>query len=124
MATPYSRIPTKATKQPSLFKISIPETKLSEFKALLKLSKVPAPTYESLQEDGRFGVSHKWITDAKRHWEEDFDWRKCEEHMNSFPNFMASVVVGKEEYKIHFVGLFSDKADAIPLALFHGWPVS
>lgn len=48
--------------------------------------------------------------------------RKCEEHMNSFPNFMADVIIGKEEYKIHFVGLFSEKDDAVPLVLFHGWP--
>lgn len=42
--------------------------------------------------------------------------------MNSFLNFMADIVIGKEEYKIHFVGLFSEKDDAVPLALFHGWP--
>jgi hypothetical protein len=74
MASPYSQIPVKATKQPAPFQISISEEKLSDFEALLKLSKVTAPTYESLQEDRRFGVGHKWITDAKKYWEEDFDW--------------------------------------------------
>ena len=48
--------------------------------------------------------------------------RKCEQHMNSFPNYMATVDLGKAEHKIHFVGLFSEKPDAIPLVLFHGWP--
>jgi hypothetical protein len=74
MASPYSQIPVKATKQPAPFQISISEEKLSDFEALLKLSKITAPTYESLQEDRRFGVGHKWITDAKKYWEEDFDW--------------------------------------------------
>jgi microsomal epoxide hydrolase len=74
MAIPYSRIPAKATKQPSPFEVSIPEAGLSDFKALLKLSKVTAPTYESLQEDRRFGISHKWITEAKKYWEQEFDW--------------------------------------------------
>jgi microsomal epoxide hydrolase len=74
MAIPYSQIPTQATKQPSPFQISVPEAKLSEFKALLKLSKIASPTYESLQEDRRFGVGHKWITEAKQYWEEQFDW--------------------------------------------------
>jgi microsomal epoxide hydrolase len=74
MAIPYSQIPAQATKQPSPFRISVPEAKLSEFKALLKLSKITSPIYESLQEDRRFGVSHKWITEAKKYWEEEFDW--------------------------------------------------
>lgn len=83
MAIPYSQIPAKATKQPSAFEISIPEADLSDFKALLKLSKVAAPTYESLQEDGRFGISHKWITDAKKYWEEGFDWYASREWFES-----------------------------------------
>ncbi|PMD42060.1 alpha/beta-hydrolase [Hyaloscypha variabilis F] len=124
MASPYSQIPVKATKQPAPFQISISEEKLSDFEALLKLSKVTAPTYESLQEDRRFGVGHKWITDAKKYWEEDFDWRKREKHMNSFPHFITNVALEKEEYKIHFVSLFSEKPDAIPLVLLHGWPGS
>jgi microsomal epoxide hydrolase len=74
MATAYPQIPTAAIKPPSPFRISISEPKLSEFEALLKLSKVTAPTYESLQEDGRFGVGHRRITEAKKYWEKEFDW--------------------------------------------------
>ncbi len=48
--------------------------------------------------------------------------RKREKNMNSFPHFIANVALEKEEYKIHFVGLFSEKPDAIPLILLHGWP--
>ncbi len=28
----------------------------------------------------------------------------------------------KEEYTVHFAALFSEKRDAVPIALFHGWP--
>jgi hypothetical protein len=42
--------------------------------------------------------------------------------MNSYPHFISNVALGKEEHKIHFVALFSENPDAIPLALFHGWP--
>ncbi len=74
MAVPYSKIPAGAMKAPSPFEISMSETKLSEFETLLKLSKIPAPTYESVQEDRRFGLGHKWITKAKDYWEKEFDW--------------------------------------------------
>ncbi|OJD11250.1 hypothetical protein ACJ73_09579, partial [Blastomyces percursus] len=123
----YTTLPSTATTRPKPFQVSIHEQQLSEFKTLLKLSKIPVPTYESLQEDGRFGISHKWLVEAKRYWEEEFDWRKNEEYINSFPNFMATInlpAVGNEDFKIHFVALFSQKADAIPVAILHGWPGS
>jgi len=49
--------------------------------------------------------------------------RKNEEYMNAFPNFTTTVTVeGQNPTKIHFVGLFSEKRDAVPLILLHGWP--
>lgn len=50
---------------------------------------------------------------------------KHEEHINSFPNFKVAIEDDDgHQYSIHFVGLFSKKADAIPLLLLHGWPGS
>ena len=74
MAAPFSTIPAKALKKPEPFKAEIPEREIEELKQLLKLSKIPKPTYESLQEDGKYGVSHKWMSEAKRVWEDEFDW--------------------------------------------------
>lgn len=70
----YAQVPTEAPKKPSPFKIEIPDKEIRDLKQLLGLSRLPKPTYESLQEDGRFGLSHKWMVNAKRVWEEDFDW--------------------------------------------------
>jgi microsomal epoxide hydrolase len=44
--------------------------------------------------------------------------------MNAFPNFTISLVDGNDKFDIHFVSLFSKKADAIPILLLHGWPGS
>lgn len=74
MATPYSQIPAKALQKPESFKVEIAGKEIEDLKQLLKLSKIPKPTYESLLEDGRFGVSHKWMTETKRVWESEFDW--------------------------------------------------
>jgi len=49
--------------------------------------------------------------------------RVHERNINSFPNFVATVLDDdRSEFKMHFVGLFSDKKDAIPIVLLHGWP--
>ena len=74
MSQPYSKVPAAALNSPVPFKVAIPETQLSEFRTLLKLSKIAAPTYESSLEDGRYGLTHKWITEAKDYWLSTFDW--------------------------------------------------
>lgn len=80
MPADYGNVPLAASKAPEPFNITIPEDKLRELNTLLKLSKIPAPTYESLQEDGRYGISHKWITDTKAYWEDQFDWQGKNSH--------------------------------------------
>lgn len=56
------------------FTIQVPEEELDAFKTLLSLSKVATPTYESLQEDRRYGVTSTWMANAKDHWLNKFDW--------------------------------------------------
>lgn len=141
MPHPYSTIPPNSTNDPFPFRVSIPESQLSEMATLLQLSKIPAPTYESLQEDGRFGVTHKWLTEAKDYYLNHFSWfvpsppfpfsllttflrRECEAHINSFPHFKVPISNGGETLDIHFVALFSEQQDAIPILLLHGWPGS
>uniref|UniRef100_A0A8H7NH95 Epoxide hydrolase N-terminal domain-containing protein n=1 Tax=Bionectria ochroleuca TaxID=29856 RepID=A0A8H7NH95_BIOOC len=65
----YSRIPTAAQLQLENFQLHISEEKVDEFKRLLRLSKLAPKTYESLQTDGRFGITHEWISKGKEYWE-------------------------------------------------------
>lgn len=44
--------------------------------------------------------------------------KKSEDRINSFPQWTTEI----EGLTIHFVGLFSEKKDAIPILLCHGWP--
>ncbi|GAB7351144.1 hypothetical protein MBLNU459_g1599t1 [Dothideomycetes sp. NU459] len=121
----YDKIPSKAKAQPKPFKASIPEETVSEFQQLLKLSKVGPAVYENQQQDRRFGTTRDWLVNAKKHWETSYDWRKTENHINSFPNF-THVVKDDDgfEFNVHFVALFSQREDAIPIAFYHGWPGS
>lgn len=66
-----------------------------------------------------------WLINAKEHWLHNFDWRKSEDYINSFPNFTADVQddLGYPQ-TLHFVALFSAQENAIPLVLYHGWPGS
>lgn len=53
--------------------------------------------------------------------------RETESHINSFPNFKAKIQDGEgseNTFDVHFVALFSEKEDAVPLVMTHGWPGS
>lgn len=121
----FGTVPTDAKQQPQPFELHIEEQKLQDLKTLLRLSPVAKQTYENSLEDGRFGVSRKWMLDTKKFWEEEYDWRKEEARINSLPNFKTQIIDDDGfEFDIHFVALFSKKEDAIPISFFHGWPGS
>jgi microsomal epoxide hydrolase len=76
-AKSFGNVPAGATQSPTPFELHIEDSKIQDLKTLLRLSPVAKETYENLQDNGshgRFGVSRKWIVDAKKYWEEEFDW--------------------------------------------------
>lgn len=131
----YGKIPSGATLKPKPFIININEKKLQDMKELLKLSPIGPAVYENTannqgetklsRPDRVFGMRRDWLSDAKDHWLDGFDWRKREERLNSFPHFKVEVT-GNDGVVIdvHFMALFSEKPDAIPIAFYHGWPGS
>lgn len=119
---PYDSIPFKATLRPEKFTAHVSDQELEDFKQLLKLSKLGPKTYENQNNnDERYlGIKREWLADAKSHWGTNYEWRKTEDRINSFPNFTVKI----EDIDVHFVALFSKKSNAVPLTLLHGWPGS
>ncbi|KAK5418788.1 hypothetical protein LTR06_002538 [Exophiala xenobiotica] len=122
----YDTIPQGANIKVDKFTLSISDEELSDFKTLLRLSKLAPQTYENLHtDDGTFGVSHEWMSKAKEYWLNEYDWRTVETYNNSFPNYIAHIKDDDgEEFRIHFAALFSKRDNAIPLLYMHGWPGS
>ncbi|PLB52744.1 putative epoxide hydrolase [Aspergillus steynii IBT 23096] len=120
MFAPYGKLPPAASISPAPFTVSIPQQQLEELSTLVRLSKTAPPTYENSQPDGRFGVTSEWLTTMRQKWLLDFDWRALEARTNSFPQFTTEI----EDIKLHFLALFSEKPDAVPVVLLHGWPGS
>ncbi|KAL4921801.1 Alpha/Beta hydrolase protein [Aspergillus aurantiobrunneus] len=120
MTAPFAKLPFAASITPSPFRVAIPDDQLSEFNTLVKLSKIAPQTYENLQPDRRYGVTHEWMCTMKEKWLNSFDWRAVEERANGFPQYTTEI----EGLTIHFAALFSEKPDAVPVVLLHGWPGS
>ncbi|RAL10974.1 epoxide hydrolase family protein [Aspergillus homomorphus CBS 101889] len=119
MALAYGDIPSGAEVSPKPYQLHIPDEQVEELLVLIKLAKVGPPTYESSQEDRKYGITRDWLLQARQTWKE-FDWRPTEKRINSFPQFTYDI----EGITVHFVALFSKKADAVPIVLLHGWPGS
>lgn len=116
----YDTIPSNATLKPEKFTAHVSDQEIDEFKQLLKLSRIGPKTYENQKPDDYLGISREWLVGAKDHWLNKYDWRKTEDRINSFNNYTVQI----EDIKVHFIGLFSKKSNAVPIAFFHGWPGS
>jgi pimeloyl-ACP methyl ester carboxylesterase len=121
----YSKLPAGATLDVKPFHAHINDIKLQEFQQLLKLSPIAPPVYENTNVGRKYGITSEWLENAKAVWLRDFDWRSHEDRINGFPNFKATVLhEDGSPVEIQFLALFSERADAVPVALLHGWPGS
>ncbi|KAI8711506.1 EHN domain-containing protein [Fusarium sp. LHS14.1] len=121
----YATLPAGVTLDVKPFKAHVDEDKLQHFKKLLELSPIAPPVFENTKAGRRYGMEREWLENAKKEWLNKFDWRQHEDRINSIPNFKALVKDSQgNDIEIHFLALFSEKPDAIPIAFFHGWPGS
>ncbi|UCK58043.1 hypothetical protein AFCA_000910 [Aspergillus flavus] len=120
MSAPFGQFPSTARITPHAFKVSIPQEQLTDLHTLVKLSKLGPRTYENSHPDARFGITSVWLTEIREKWLNDFDWKACEARINDFPQFKTEI----EDIQLHFAALFSEKPDAVPIVLLHGWPGS
>ncbi|KAF1944653.1 epoxide hydrolase-like protein [Clathrospora elynae] len=102
------------------FTLDVSDQDISEWRQLLQLSKLAPETFEGRQEGGQYGISHKWLSSAKDYWLNKYEWRAQEKHINSFPNYKTQI----EDVDLHFIAVFSEKKDAVPIVFMHGWPGS
>jgi pimeloyl-ACP methyl ester carboxylesterase len=77
------------------------------------------PTKE-LVEDRSQGVQLAAIQALARYWTTEYDWRKAEAKLNTFPQFTTEI----DGLSIHFIHVRSRHEDALPLVMTHGWPGS
>ncbi|CAJ2510783.1 Uu.00g064080.m01.CDS01 [Anthostomella pinea] len=120
---PFARLPAGVQTEPTPFRVSTAKDKIHELHEILKVSKVGKATYENEQQERDYGVTREWLANAKTQWEV-FDWQKIEDDISMFPNYTTKVEERGDTFDIHFVGLFSERADAVPLIMLHGWPGS
>ncbi|WP_112268337.1 epoxide hydrolase family protein [Lentzea terrae] len=97
------------------FRVEIPETDLADLRQRLLATRWPA---QGAGEGWRRGVPVAELQSLARYWADGFDWRAVEARLNAFPQFVTEI----DGQRIHFVHVRSERPDALPLLLIHGWP--
>ncbi len=99
------------------FKVEIPETALNDMRA--RIAATRWPDKETVADQSQ-GAQLANMQDLIRYWGTDYNWRKAEEKLNSFPQFMTTI----DGLDIHFIHVRSPHKNALPLIITHGWPGS
>ena len=97
--------------------MQFPEQELVKLKQRILATRWPKSETVS---DASQGVQLATIQKLANYWAKDYNWRKAEAKLNSFPNFITNI----DGLDIHFIHVRSKHANALPLIVTHGWPGS
>src|SRR5262245_19180274 len=96
---------------------NVPEEELTELRRRIKATRWPE---RETVKDASQGVQLATMQKLARHWETDYDWRKCEAKLKSLPNFITEI----DGLDIHLIHVRSTHENALPRIVTHGWPGS
>jgi len=99
------------------FRVDIPEADLADLRRRLAATRLPERETVS---DNSQGVPLTTVQKLVRYWANEYDWRKVEAKLNSYPNFITEI----DGLDIHFIHVRSKHENALPLIVSHGWPGS
>jgi pimeloyl-ACP methyl ester carboxylesterase len=99
------------------FEVHFPEADLVDLRRRLAATRLPE---KETVADYSQGVPLKTIEQILRYWQTDYDWRKVEARINSYPNFITEI----DGLDIHFIHVRSKHENALPVIVTHGWPGS
>jgi len=99
------------------FHVSIPEAALTDLRRRLAATQWPD---KEIVTDESQGVQLATMQKLVRYWSTDYDWRKIEAKLNSYPQFVTTI----DGVDIHFIHVRSKHKNALPIIITHGWPGS
>ena len=97
------------------FKVNISDQIINDI-----YDKVKKYPWHEMPNDGgwEYGTNLDYMKEISKYWVSKFDWRKHEEKINKFPNFIAKV----DDIDIHFIHEKGSGPKPMPLLINHGWP--
>src|SRR5919107_75886 len=97
--------------------INVPEEELDDLRQWILATRWPEkePVTDFSQ-----GVPLATMQKLARYWTTEYDWRKVEAKLNSYPQFITNI----DGLDVHFIHVRSKEKNALPVIVTHGWPGS
>ncbi|KXS12563.1 epoxide hydrolase domain protein [Gonapodya prolifera JEL478] len=102
------------------FNFSASQRELEELRHRIELglTRIPEPIPDT---EWEYGTKRDTLVELVRYWKDDYDWKAAEKRIfGDFQHFRAPV----NGVDVHFIHERSNRDDALPLILIHGWPGS
>ncbi|WP_327128395.1 epoxide hydrolase family protein [Streptomyces sp. NBC_01727] len=99
------------------FTFEFPEAELEDLRARIEATRFPE---KETVEDQSQGTQLATIQELARYWAKEYDWRKVEARLKSYPQFITEI----DGLDIHFIHVRSKHENALPVIVTHGWPGS
>jgi pimeloyl-ACP methyl ester carboxylesterase len=97
------------------FSFEVADDDLDDLRTRIKATKWPDREVDPSQ-----GVQLETIQALADYWATDYDWRRFEERFAALPHFITEI----DGVDVHFIHVRSERDDALPLIVTHGWPGS
>jgi pimeloyl-ACP methyl ester carboxylesterase len=114
-SAPVAKTESKEAIRPFQFKAS--QDDLDDLKRRILATRWPEKETVS---DQTQGVPLATVKALAKYWATEYDWRKVEARLNSYPNFITNI----DGLDIHFIHVRSKHKNAVPVIVTHGWPGS
>jgi pimeloyl-ACP methyl ester carboxylesterase len=99
------------------FKCQVPQSAIDDLKFRIRQTRW---TDEIKDSGWLYGADLSYIKELAGYWLHKFDWRKVEDEINQYPNYIAEI----DGVRIHFLHIKGSGKKAVPLIITHGWPGS
>jgi pimeloyl-ACP methyl ester carboxylesterase len=99
------------------FTFEFPEADLKDLRARIEAARFPEK--ETVADQSQ-GTQLATMQKLARYWAKEYDWRKVEAKLNSYPQFVTEI----DGLDIHFIHVRSKHENAMPVIVTHGWPGS
>jgi pimeloyl-ACP methyl ester carboxylesterase len=77
-------------------------------------------TDEIIDSGWEYGANLNYMQELADYWLNSFDWRKVEDDINKYPNYITQI----DGVKIHYLHIKGKGKTSVPLIITHGWPGS
>jgi pimeloyl-ACP methyl ester carboxylesterase len=99
------------------FRVDVPQEALDDLRR--RIAAMRWPERETVADQSQ-GVQLATMQELARYWATDYDWRTMGARLQDLPQFVTEI----DGLDIHFIHVRSQREEALPLIVTHGWPGS